>query len=134
MAGPEKIVEDKIKNYLEEKGYWYMKVWGGSGVKKGVPDILTCINGHFVSLEVKRADGKGRITMVQKKNAKNIHDNQGIAVFISHLETLKVVEAYVLNGLSIEGLDFDEKILELLHLKDENHSITDNELYEGIWR
>jgi hypothetical protein len=134
MAGPEKIVEDKIKKYLTQQGYWHMKVWGGSGVKKGVPDILTCIKGHFVSLEVKRADGRGRITMVQKKNAKEINENDGIAVFISQLETLKVVEAYLLNDQSIDGLNFSDKQLEVLHLNDESHSIMDKESYEGVWR
>lgn len=134
MAGPEKIVEDKIKKYLENKSYWYMKVWGGSGVKKGVPDILTVINGHFVSLEVKRGDGKGRITPVQKRNAQEITTNGGVAVFISNIRTLEVVEAYLQNGMSLIGLDFSSDDLRLLHLSTAASSIYDKELYEGIWR
>ena len=133
MAGPEKVVEDKIKKYLESKSYWYMKVWGGSGVKKGVPDIITVMNGHFVSFEVKRGDGKGRITPVQKKNAEEIKHNNGIPVFISQLETLKVVEAYVLNNCKTTKLNLSKDQLRLLHLDDTSESIYDNELYEGIW-
>lgn len=133
MAGPEKIVEDKIKAYLEEKHYWFMKVWGGSGVKKGVPDILTVINGYFVTLEVKRGDGKGRITPVQKKNADEIRDNHGVAVFISHIETLYVVEKYLLNNKSISGLTLTDDELALLHLHDDSQSIYNKQLYEGVW-
>lgn len=133
MAGPEKVVEDKIKEYLESKSYWYMKVWGGSGVKKGVPDIITVINGYFVSFEVKRGDGKGRITPVQKKNAEQIKDNNGTAVFISCLDTLKIVEAYLLNNKSVKNLNLSEDDLCVLHLNDIAQSVYDKGLYEGIW-
>ena len=125
MAGPEKIVEDKIKDYLEKKHYWYMKVWGGSGVKKGVPDIITVINGYFLSLEVKRGDGKGRITPVQKKNADEIKCNNGVPVFISDIHTLHIVETYLNNNNSIDGLDLSDEDLSLLHLNDTTHSIYD---------
>lgn len=133
MAGPEKIVEDKIKDYLEANHYWYMKVWGGSGVKKGVPDIITVINGYFLSLEVKRGDGKGRITPVQKKNADEIKCNHGVPVFISDIHTLYVVERFLKNSKSVDGLDLSDKDLAVLHLEDTSHSIYDKKLYEGIW-
>jgi len=133
MAGPEKIVEDKIKDYLESKNYWYMKVWGGSGVKKGVPDIITVINGYFVSMEVKRADGKGRITPVQKKNAEQIKLNNGIPVFISQLKTLEIIENYLLHNRKFKKLNLSEDELKVLHLNDECHSIYEKGLYEGIW-
>lgn len=133
MAGPEKIVEDKIKDYLEANHYWYMKVWGGSGVKKGVPDIITVINGYFLSLEVKRGDGKGRITPVQKKNADEIKSNHGVPVFISDIHTLHVVERFLKNSKSVDGLDLSDEDLAVLHLEDTSHSIYDKKLYEGIW-
>lgn len=130
MAGPEKLVEDKIKRALEDKGYWFMKVWGGSGVKKGVPDIISVINGHFVSWEIKRNDGKGRITPVQKQNAVEITQNGGIAVFISDLHTFKVIEDHLLHPKKKFNLDDSA----LLHLDDEPHSAYEKGLYEGIWR
>ena len=36
-----------------------MKYWAGAQfTKSGVPDILSCINGHFVAVEVKAQNGK----------------------------------------------------------------------------
>lgn len=134
MAGPEKLVEDGIKNRLEAHGFWYMKVWGGSGVKKGVPDILSVINGCFVSWEVKRADGKGRITPVQKQNAVDIAKNKGLAVFISQLETFDTVVKYIENDCRLDGLNWTADELSVLHLNEDHHDIYDGKLYEGIWR
>lgn len=55
----EKNFENKIKNYLKSKGAWYVKYWAGSKfTKSGIPDILACINGYFVAIEVKAPDGE----------------------------------------------------------------------------
>lgn len=54
----EKIFENKIKDFLKEQGAWEIKYWAGAAyTKAGIPDILACINGHFVAIEVKAANG-----------------------------------------------------------------------------
>lgn len=132
MAGPEKNIEDQIKDYLEDKGYWYTKIWAKGGVKKGIPDILCVINGYFVTFEVKRSDHKGHITPIQKKNAQNIVKNNGTAVFISQMSTLYVIEDYLLSNKNIKKMTIDDK--SILHLDDEPESIYSTNLYEGLWR
>lgn len=55
----EKLFENKVKAYLDQIGAWYIKYWAGSQfTKSGVPDILACVNGHFVAIEVKAQNGK----------------------------------------------------------------------------
>lgn len=55
----EKTFENKIKKFLEAEGCWYIKYWAGSQfTKAGVPDILACVNGFFVGIEVKAQNGK----------------------------------------------------------------------------
>lgn len=76
--GVEKIYETKIKNYLKEKGCWYVKFFGNSMTKKGVPDLLCCINGKFVGIEVK--SDKGKPSDLQKYNIEQIHKSGGIAL------------------------------------------------------
>lgn len=55
----EKHFENKIKGFLKEQGSWFIKYWAGSQfTKNGIPDILSCIDGHFVAIEVKAQNGK----------------------------------------------------------------------------
>lgn len=57
--GSEKLFENKIKKYLKDQGCWYIKYWAGGGpTVAGVPDILACVNGLFVAIEVKAPNGK----------------------------------------------------------------------------
>lgn len=52
----EKQVENKIKKWLEQNNHWYFKVHGGAFQKTGVPDIIACVKGKFVAIEVKRSN------------------------------------------------------------------------------
>ena len=55
----EKTYENKIKKYLDAHGAYFIKYWGGGTfTKSGVPDILACVNGYFVGVEVKAENGK----------------------------------------------------------------------------
>lgn len=74
----EKTFENTVKKWLREQGYWYVKVWGGGFQRAGIPDILACINGNFVALELKSETG--RLSELQKYNLKKIIDNDGIAL------------------------------------------------------
>lgn len=57
--GNEKLFENKVKSFLKENGAWSIKYWAGSQfTKSGVPDILSCVNGYFVAIEVKAQNGK----------------------------------------------------------------------------
>lgn len=86
--GPEKQVENKIKRYLDSIGAYYIKTHGNMFSKAGTPDILACINGRFVGIEVKQADG-GKVSALQKANIKLIRNAGGIAFVASSLEEAK---------------------------------------------
>ena len=81
----EKAVENKIKKWLEDKGYWYFKVHGSIFQPSGIPDILACINGKFVAIEVKRTKG-GVISPLQKAQIEKIKENGGIAGVANSME------------------------------------------------
>lgn len=74
----EKQVENKIKKWLKDKGYWFFKVHGGLFQTVGVPDIIACIKGKFVAIEVKKSKG-GIVSPLQKEQIKRIKKNGGIA-------------------------------------------------------
>lgn len=83
----EKHIENQIKRYLDNLGVWYMKVHGSMYQKAGVPDILCCIKGTFVAIEVKRPNGI--ISPLQQFNIDEIHKNGGVAFVAYSVEDVR---------------------------------------------
>lgn len=83
----EKQIENQIKKWLEQQGYWWMKVHGDLFQKAGVPDILACINGRFVGIEVKRPGGK--VSALQKYNIEQIRASGGVAFVATSIEEVR---------------------------------------------
>lgn len=54
----EKIYENKIKRYLKDRGCYCVKYHGNKFSTSGTPDVLACVNGHFLGIEVKADTGK----------------------------------------------------------------------------
>lgn len=57
MAG-EKLYENKIKRYLKDQGAYCVKYFGNAYSTSGTPDILACVNGYFLAIEVKAQNGR----------------------------------------------------------------------------
>lgn len=77
----EKQFENKIKKFLETlPKEWHFKHWAGQYSKAGIPDIIGCINGRFVGIEVKASNGKP--SMLQIRNIKQINEAGGYARII----------------------------------------------------
>lgn len=81
----EKAVENKIKKWLKDRNYWFFKVHGSIFQPSGIPDILACINGKFVAIEVKRSKG-GIVSPLQKAQIEKIKENGGIAGVANSME------------------------------------------------
>ena len=79
MKTPESYEKDEIKKYLVSIGAWYFCPFMAGFGKAGVPDIIACINGKFVSIEVKR-EGK-QPTKLQTARANEIYAAGGVAVW-----------------------------------------------------
>lgn len=59
---------------------WFTKIWGGGFQKEGIPDILMCVNGVFVSVELKAKNGKP--SEMQVKNTNLIRRSGGIGLIL----------------------------------------------------
>lgn len=77
----EKRIENQIKRYLDSIGAWHIKTHGNMFSRAGTPDILACVNGRFIAIEVKRP--KGVISELQKANIELIRKAGGVA-FIAY--------------------------------------------------
>lgn len=92
----EKQFENKVKRWLESEGIysagkaqdkkvipecgWYLKTWGGGYQKSGIPDLLICVNGFFISAELKGDTGKP--SDLQLKNTAAINGSNGIGLVL----------------------------------------------------
>lgn len=76
----EKRFENKIKKYLEKKGCWYVKYFANSFTKAGIPDLITCVSGYFVAIEVKASNGKP--SELQIYNRDKIREAGGISIIL----------------------------------------------------
>ena len=79
--GKEKKFENQIKKFLKLNHCYYFKYWGGGQfTKAGVPDIIACIGGHFVGIEVKAENGKP--SELQQYNIEMIRRSGGIGLIL----------------------------------------------------
>ncbi|OLN21423.1 recombinase RecB [Domibacillus antri] len=83
----EKHIENQIKRWLEQHGIWFMKVHGSMYQKAGVPDILACVNGAFVGIEVKRPGGI--VAPLQNWNIDEIQQSGGHAFVAYSVEDVE---------------------------------------------
>lgn len=102
MSGTEKNFENHIKAYLKRYSCYHVKFFANGFTKRGVPDILACINGYFVGIEVKSDAGKP--TDIQLHNVDQIRKSGGYAwvVYPSGWDKLKELINRILDGKSIK--------------------------------
>lgn len=76
----EKAFENKIKKFLRDRGCYVVKYFGCAFSQSGVPDLLCCINGTFVAIEVKSDTGKP--SALQLANIADIQGAGGVAMVL----------------------------------------------------
>lgn len=84
----EKRVENSIKKYLDSLGAYHIKIHGSAFMPAGTPDLLACVNGKFVGIEVKKPSG-GVVSELQKFKIKQIQNAGGVAFVANDLEVVK---------------------------------------------
>ena len=78
---PEAKVKAKIKAILKAHNVYYAMPIGTGYGNSGVPDFLCCVNGKFLAIEAKA--GKGKVTALQHKTLRAIHDAGGITLVLN---------------------------------------------------
>ena len=96
MAGEEKKVENSIKRYLDGLGAYHIKIHGSAYMPAGTADLLACIKGRFVAIEVKKPKG-GVVSPLQKLKIKQVINAGGISFVARSVEDVK--EAFKEEGL-----------------------------------
>ena len=91
----EKQFETRVKNWLISQSVypsgtpkhkmtvnngWFLKVWGGGYQKSGIPDLLMCVKGVFMAVEIKSKTGKP--SALQQLNIDRINEAGGIGIIL----------------------------------------------------
>lgn len=98
----EKNFENKIKDYLKTKNVWFVKYFANSFTPSGIPDLLCCVNGYFLAIEIKAP--KGRPSSLQKFTLEKIRESNGLAIVLypKDFEDFKIlVEKLLQNSYKI---------------------------------
>jgi hypothetical protein len=102
-VGPEKRFENKIKAMLDEHGAWYVKYFSNRNTRSGIPDILACVNGEFLGIEVK--SDSGNPTDLQLHHIEKIRKAGGLAfvVYPSGFDQLLNIVERLERGLVVKS-------------------------------
>lgn len=82
---PESKVKKRVREVLDKLGiYHFMPPANGFG-RAGIPDIIGCMDGHFIAIECKA--GKGTTTALQERELDRIH-NAGGTTYIAREDNI----------------------------------------------
>lgn len=92
---PESKLQTEIRKAVlqEYPGSFVVKIHGNGFQRAGLPDLVGCIEGRYVGIEVKLPAGKHKVTDLQAATLASIRKAGGIAfVSTSVADTLDVLE------------------------------------------
>jgi len=75
----EKVLQKKVLDWLRSQPQtWAVKYHGGPYSEVGVPDVLACVEGRFLAIELKGAGG--RVAPIQAVQIGRIDKAGGVAL------------------------------------------------------
>ena len=87
MPTQEQLIKKDIKTFISKIGGFWSMVQGGPYSKPGDPDMICCVKGLFVGIEVKTPTGV--VSELQKQRGKEIEDAGGIWFIARSLEDVR---------------------------------------------
>jgi Holliday junction resolvase len=92
----ESILQSKILKWLRSKGYHPEKIIVAA--QTGAPDIIACVNGYYVAIEVK-SPGK-QLTQLQEYKKKLIEESGGVYITAWSLANVEeVIKSLTINDI-----------------------------------
>ena len=77
----ERDFQKKVLKFLKSQpNTWFFKVFGGGFQRSGIPDLICCVSGRFIALELK--SDTGNPTALQQMNIRQINAAGGIGVIL----------------------------------------------------
>lgn len=98
---PESRLQSKIQKELGKAfpGSFFYKTHGNPYQRAGIPDIIGCVNGCFIGVEVKLPGKENTLTELQKDSIKRINKAGGLAFMSTSVEyTVETIKAFFEDG------------------------------------
>jgi Holliday junction resolvase len=83
----ESQIQKKIIEYLNEIGAYTIKTISTN--RNGCPDVICCLNGLFIALEVKAENG--RLSKLQEYHQEQIKNSGGVAAVVKSVDEVKEI-------------------------------------------
>jgi Holliday junction resolvase len=81
---PETKFKNQVKKFLDENNIYHIPYFPTIYTPKGVPDILACVNGKFIGVEVKAENGKP--SKLQERHQQLIQKSGGLCYILYPIE------------------------------------------------
>lgn len=107
MGNPEKTFENKVKSYLDSQGCWFVKFFANKFTRVGVPDILACVNGYFIGIEVKASNGRPSDLQIWNRDQIRKSGGHSIVLYPDQFEQFKVFIESFFDGNPTDQHQFD---------------------------
>ena len=104
----EKLFENKIKKYLDSKGCWYVKFFANKFTRVGVPDLLCCVNGYFLGIEIKAANGHPSDLQIWNRDKIREAGGYCIVLYPNQFDDFKVFIESIFDGKQVNQYCFDK--------------------------
>lgn len=72
--------QKKVIEHLIRESSWVLKTWSNGVQRSGVPDVIACVNGYFLGIELKNETGQP--SALQLWNIREIRKANGIAIVL----------------------------------------------------
>jgi Holliday junction resolvase len=87
---PEGAVKAAVRKVLDAEGVYYFSPAANGFGRAGIPDIICCVQGFFLAIEIKA--GKGKTTALQDREIAAINDHGGQAMVVNENNINEVKE------------------------------------------
>lgn len=95
MAQPESRLSKKVQQALRAKGAFCFKVHGSEYMMAGLPDVICCYRGYFLSFELKVPGKEHNTSARQRYVIEQIQAAEGIAMVISSVIEVEALLAAI---------------------------------------
>ena len=97
----EQAVQDAVEDYLRSKGCYFYRAMGNAMAAKGTPDLLCCIDGRFVAMELKREhNGAYGVTKPQEIRMRQIRKAGGLAYAVASVDDAAIIYRSLTEGIT----------------------------------
>lgn len=80
-------LQKSIQEYLKSLGAYCFKVHGNIYMRAGIPDIIACLDGRFIGIEVK--DGDNTTSQLQEAHGLQIIRAKGIFIVAYSIDDVR---------------------------------------------